>query len=806
MNAILLNIKIDKKQDILDTFTKVKGEKNGLFDELIEKLLKVEEFKSGSDENGFDRVKTLFFNKILNKSENISSIKLKNELNRFLNKTKVKIRDIPLNKQSKLDIKDTQLSDNKIVDKNIDINNENIVDDLVFLSLLLKNKIDIRDFQTSSKKLKSLSMNNKDFRQQLKESKSLKDVIKVAKNFGIEIKNFHIEVEKSKKVKASNAKEITSTDFIVRLTNKKYITSNNIKKGQYSEDKTTIKQNSKNITLKSLLSTIDESKIDTQSKIKNIKDNIKNHKELNKIMQETKQKSSKLDLDRDGQIDKVRESTTLENKNIKKSIENNSLNNHNKNDIKNNSLNNEKEDKNIIKNPNIDPKEVVKIKKDRIENKNNLSIYGLKVNSDKNDKNIDYMDKRVEKKIKNKVKIEQIEQVNGYKKVDKKDSKKTTIVNNKYKIDKNQNNQKYKEKKYINLKSRDINTSNKNIIKSDNTNISTTLKDIKEDKNIVIENHKNIKIKKLNNNKFNSNIEIKDQRNKRNIKNVNIKEDKISKSLSKSNLRSKEVTYPSHQNQRFKEINKTSKEIEKLDFQNIKIESESINIKSYFKNKYKEQKQKDIVNNKIQNTFSIKNSFLENIIPNNSGNIKRNIINENNIKNNIQKNEDKIVENKSIESENSKKIVSDVDTKIEVIDTKVTTKISHHENKNIIKTLNTFAKEFKEQVENYKPPLMKIKMQLKPVGLGDVDVTMINRGKNLHITLNSNPHTIAIFAQNQIEFKNALINMGFSELNMSFNENSKNRDEQNQRQKKSSEKFDNFSEEESFEIVTPIYI
>ncbi len=803
MNAILLNIKVDKKQDILDTFTKVKKEKNKLFDELIEKLLKVEEFKSGSDENGFDRVKTLFFNKILNKSENISSIKLKSELNKFLNKTKVKIRDIPLNKQSNLDIKDTQLSDNKIIDKNID--NENIVDDLVFLSLLLKNKIDIRDFQTSSKKLKSLSINNKDFRQQLKEAKSLKDVIKVAKNFGIEIKNFRIEVEKSKKVKVPNAKEITSTDFIVRLTNKKYITSNNIKKDQSSEHRATIKQNSKNITLKSLLSTIDESKIDIKSKIKNtkslkrdIKDNIKNHEELIKIKQETKQKTSKLDLDRDRQIDKVRKSTTLENKDMKKSIENNSLND-------------KKEDKNSIKNPNIDPKEVIKIKKDRIENKDNLSIYESKDESGKSDKNIDYINKRVEKKIKNKVKIDQID---IYKKTDKKDSKKITIVDDKYKIDKNQDNQKYKEKKYINLKSRDIDISNKNkifeknIIKSDNPNIS---RDIKEDKNIVIENHKNIKIKKSNNDKFDSNIKIKDQRN---IKNINIKENKISKSLSKTNLRSKEATYPSHQSREFKEINKTSKEIEKLDFQNIKIESKNISIKSYLKNKnienkkngYKEQKQKDIFNNKIHNTSSIKNSFLENIILNDSGNIKQNIINENNIKNNIQKSEDKIVENKTIESENSKKIVSDVDTKIEVIDTKVTTKISHHENKNIIKTLNTFAQEFKEQVENYKPPLMKIKMQLKPVGLGDVDVTMINRGKNLHITLNSNPHTIAIFAQNQIEFKNTLINMGFSELNMSFNENSKNRDEQNQKQKKSSEKFENFSEEESFEIVTPIYI
>jgi len=123
-------------------------------------------------------------------------------------------------------------------------------------------------------------------------------------------------------------------------------------------------------------------------------------------------------------------------------------------------------------------------------------------------------------------------------------------------------------------------------------------------------------------------------------------------------------------------------------------------------------------------------------------------------------------------------------------------------------TLNTFAQDFKEQVESYKPPLMKVKMQLNPQGLGDVDVTMVNRGNNLHITVNSNQNTIAIFSQNQAEFKNSLVNMGFSELNMSFNENGKNKDEsQNQKNKNgSNQSFEEETSEDSFEIVTPIYI
>ncbi len=121
------------------------------------------------------------------------------------------------------------------------------------------------------------------------------------------------------------------------------------------------------------------------------------------------------------------------------------------------------------------------------------------------------------------------------------------------------------------------------------------------------------------------------------------------------------------------------------------------------------------------------------------------------------------------------------------------------------RTLNTFAQDFKEQVESYKPPLMKVKMQLNPKGLGDVDVTMINRGNNLHITVTSNHNTISVFSQNQSDFKNSLVNMGFSELSMNFNENGKNKDEQNGKNKNQNSKdFENFSEEESFEMTTPL--
>jgi hypothetical protein len=124
------------------------------------------------------------------------------------------------------------------------------------------------------------------------------------------------------------------------------------------------------------------------------------------------------------------------------------------------------------------------------------------------------------------------------------------------------------------------------------------------------------------------------------------------------------------------------------------------------------------------------------------------------------------------------------------------------------RTFNTFAQEFKEKVESYKPPLMKIKMELKPVGLGDVDVTLLSRGNNLQVNINSNSSTIAIFAQNQVEFKNSLVNMGFSDLQMNFGEGQKKeQDAQNQKNGKNVfEQIDDIEEQDGFEMIVPRYV
>ncbi len=125
------------------------------------------------------------------------------------------------------------------------------------------------------------------------------------------------------------------------------------------------------------------------------------------------------------------------------------------------------------------------------------------------------------------------------------------------------------------------------------------------------------------------------------------------------------------------------------------------------------------------------------------------------------------------------------------------------------RSLNTFATEFKEKVESYKPPLMKVKMQLNPQNLGEVDVTLINRGNSLHVNITSNHNSMALFMQNQAEFKNSLVNMGFTDLSMNFSQNGESKgQQQDKKQDQNQADFENFEEENnpSVDVILPNYV
>ena len=93
---------------------------------------------------------------------------------------------------------------------------------------------------------------------------------------------------------------------------------------------------------------------------------------------------------------------------------------------------------------------------------------------------------------------------------------------------------------------------------------------------------------------------------------------------------------------------------------------------------------------------------------------------------------------------------------------------------------DNFATQLQEKISEYKPPITRFHLTLNPGNLGEVEVTLINRGSNLHINFNSNTQTMQLFMQHQIEFKASLVNMGFSELSMNFSDNANKEQNQNQ--------------------------
>ena len=126
-------------------------------------------------------------------------------------------------------------------------------------------------------------------------------------------------------------------------------------------------------------------------------------------------------------------------------------------------------------------------------------------------------------------------------------------------------------------------------------------------------------------------------------------------------------------------------------------------------------------------------------------------------------------------------------------------------------TFDNFSSNLKEQVAAYKSPFMRFNITLNPLNLGEVEIMMVNRGNNLHINFNSNTQTMNLFLQNQAEFKNSLVNMGFTELEMNFSDQNQQKKEQGQKNYKGSK----FSAEDAeqgeliaprLELVVPRYV
>lgn len=137
--------------------------------------------------------------------------------------------------------------------------------------------------------------------------------------------------------------------------------------------------------------------------------------------------------------------------------------------------------------------------------------------------------------------------------------------------------------------------------------------------------------------------------------------------------------------------------------------------------------------------------------------------------------------------------------------------------KEAAQSLRHFAQDMKEAVENYKPPFTRITMKLNPERLGEVDVTLIQRGNNVHVNIQSqNTNSIAFLAHNASELKAQLAHNGITNATMNFmsggNEGQQQHPHQQQHEQNRFRAYQSFEELEqsqeelsALELIIPHY-
>ncbi|EAH4639157.1 flagellar hook-length control protein FliK [Campylobacter jejuni] len=365
----------------------------------------------------------------------------------------------------------------------------------------------------------------------------------------------------------------------------------------------------------------------------------------------------------------------------------------------------------------------------------------------------------------------------------------------------------------------------KSKIEEDVTDAKNTLKNIKNDefaKNLTEE--LNIKDKK-NQDNLNKDNNLKDL-----IKD-STKQDKNSNKELKDNASTQELTNLKDLNKENKDLNKDfNKELNKNqgDMQgqnkNLKNNNQNLNLDKNL-NKEIVKDTQNLVSNLTQKDFNLNKELKNNNKENKD--IKQNFFDQKLNFENLNKTQ--VVQNKennaNFNNNTNKETFTQEQTKThsENVDknsldelnslVKDLNKATQNNARNITpkETLQYFSQDLKEAVDQYKAPITKLSITLNPNNLGEVEVTLIQRGNNLHINFNSNTNAMNLFIQNQAEFKNSLVNMGFTGLEMNFSDQGKREQNQNQGKNRSGYGFKdaldgkNESEKVNLELVLAKY-
>ncbi len=295
----------------------------------------------------------------------------------------------------------------------------------------------------------------------------------------------------------------------------------------------------------------------------------------------------------------------------------------------------------------------------------------------------------------------------------------------------------------------------KSKIEEDVTDAKNTLKNIKNDefaKNLTEE--LNIKDKESKDLNKDFNKELNKNQEKNNLNQENIQDQN-------KNLKNNDQNLNLDKN--------LNKEIVK-DTQNLvsNLTQKDFNLNKEPKNNNKENK--DIKQNFFDQKLNFENLNKTQVVQNkeNNANFNNNTTNKETFTQEQTKTHSENVDKNSLDDLNS--LVKDLN------------KISQNNTKNITpkETLQHFSQDLKAAMEQYKAPITKLSITLNPHNLGEVEVTLVQRGNNLHINFNSNTNAMNLFIQNQAEFKNSLVNMGFTGLEMNFSDQGKREQNQNQ--------------------------
>ncbi|WP_181225753.1 flagellar hook-length control protein FliK [Helicobacter pylori] len=123
-------------------------------------------------------------------------------------------------------------------------------------------------------------------------------------------------------------------------------------------------------------------------------------------------------------------------------------------------------------------------------------------------------------------------------------------------------------------------------------------------------------------------------------------------------------------------------------------------------------------------------------------------------------------------SDNKEKTKESSNSAQSVQNTQASDKTSENKSVTPKETIKHFTQQLKQEIQEYKPPMSKISMDLFPKELGKVEVIIQKVGKNLKVSVISHNNSLQTFLDNQQDLKNSLNALGFEGVDLSFSQDS----------------------------------